>query len=63
MGGEGDQRMPDEMSSGLESVLKEQLLELRAIRALLESMDKKLEAVFEITEAKAISFARRENTL
>lgn len=46
--------------SSLELILKKQLEEMRAVRKLLESMDKKLEAVYEITEAKAMSFARGE---
>lgn len=49
-------------SSLIEALLKKQLEEMRAVRKLLESMDKKLEAVYEITEAKAISFARSEET-
>lgn len=49
-------------TSSIEAILKDQLAEMRAMRALLESMDKKLDAVYEITEAKAISFARTENT-
>jgi hypothetical protein len=56
--------MPDDKSSlsALEVILKEQLVELRAMRGLLESMDKKLDVVYEITEEKAISFARRDET-
>ena len=48
--------MPDDIVSlsALEVILKEHLVELRAMRGLLESMDKKLEAVYTITEAKAI---------
>ena len=34
---------------------------MRAMRVLLESMEKKLTAVWEIAEAKAISFARRDS--
>ena len=49
-------------SSLIEALLKKQLEEMRAVRKLVESMDKKLEAVYEITEAKAISFARSEET-
>ena len=48
--------------TSLELILKKQLEEMRAVRKLLESMDKKLEAVYEITEAKAISFARSDET-
>jgi len=45
----------------LGEILKEQVAEMRAMRVLLESMDKKLKAVCEITEARAISFARRDS--
>jgi hypothetical protein len=60
----GARQMPDEMSSlsAIEAILKEQLVEMRAMRALLESMDKKLDAVYEITEEKASSFARTDQT-
>jgi len=54
--------MADDMSnlSAVEAILKEQLVEMRAMRALLASMDKKLDAVYTITEEKATSFARRD---
>ena len=45
--------------SSVESLLWEQLVEMRAIRASLESMQKMLKEVYEITEDRAISFARR----
>jgi hypothetical protein len=45
--------------SSLEGLLREQLVEMRAIRASLESMEKMLREVYEITEDRAISFARR----
>lgn len=48
--------------TSLEGLLQQQLVEIKAVRALLESMDRKLEAVYEITESKAISFARSEET-
>jgi hypothetical protein len=56
--------MPDDTSSlsSIEVILKEQLVEMRAMRALLESMDKKLETVYEITEEKAASFSRSDQT-
>ena len=44
----------------LEDLLREQLIEMRAIRASIESMEKMLREVYEITENKAISFARRD---
>jgi len=43
----------------LESILREQLVEMRAMRASLESMEKMLREVYEITEEKAISFGRK----
>lgn len=43
----------------MEGILREQLVEMRAIRASLESMEKMLREVYEITEDRAISFARR----
>ena len=57
-------QMPGDVAntSSLEVLLNKQLEEMRAVRRLLESMDKKLEAVYEITEAKAISFARSDET-
>jgi len=56
--------MPGDVAntSSLEVLLNKQLEEMRAVGRLLESMDKKLEAVYEITEAKAISFARSDET-
>jgi hypothetical protein len=45
----------------LGEILKEQVAEMRAMRVLLESMDKKLKAVCEIAEPRAISFARRDS--
>lgn len=45
----------------LGEILKEQVAEMRAMRMLLESMNKKLKAVCEIAEARAISFARRDS--
>lgn len=65
MGLGGVLRMPDDKSgvSALEAILKEHLVELRAMRVLLESMDKKLDAVYELTEEKAISFASREGRI
>ena len=35
------------------------LAEMRAIRASLESMEKMLKDVYEVTEEKAVSFARQ----
>ena len=45
----------------LGEILKEQVAEMRAMRVLLESMDKKLKSVCEIAETRAISFARRDS--
>jgi AmiR/NasT family two-component response regulator len=58
-------QMPGDMPniSALEMALRKQADEIRALRVLLETMNKKLEAVYEITEAKAISFARGDETL
>ena len=47
----------------LEMTLKKQGDEIKALRMLLESMNRKLEEVYKITEAKAISFARSDETL
>ena len=45
----------------LGEILKKQVAEMRAMRVLLESMDKKLKSVCEIAETRAISFARRDS--
>jgi hypothetical protein len=54
-------RMQEGAGVSLGEILKEQAAEMRAMRVLLESMDKKLKAVCEIAEARAISFARRDS--
>jgi hypothetical protein len=48
-----------EGSATLESIAQDQREDLRAIRRSLESMEKLLKDIYDITEAKAQSFARR----
>jgi len=45
--------------TNLENVVHEQLSEMRTIRMSLESMEKMMRKVYEVTEGKALSFARR----
>jgi len=54
--------MSDDVSSltPLGAIVKEQQLELRAIRALLESMNEKLKAVHEISENQVKGYARTD---
>jgi len=54
--------MSDDVSSltALGAIVKEQQLELRAIRALLESMNEKLKAVHEISENQVKGYARTD---